>query len=430
MGFKMKYNIEQRFLTSGTKRRPGLDIRKVRFMVAHDTGNPGSTASGNVNYYQNSRNEMSASAQLFVDDERIIECIPFLTASPEKAWHVLYNVTTDNNMFGCDANDAAGGVELCYGGKINMAEAYKRYIWVLAYSCYKYGLNPATMITGHYILDPARKTDPKGALALMGKDFNQLIRDVVAEYNNCVNGGAEVSVEVPSKPQEGGSGKGSGAIGVVTITASAVNLRDGASMSANVIGSLPKGSPWEVFYQVGDWYCVGANQFCTANPEFVQYKPNGGGSTNSGSSSSYATGTVTADSLRVRSGAGTNYDVIGGLTNGQKVGITGESNGWYKINFNGETGYVSAEYVSKNSTSGNRDTLRRGDQGDDVLQMQKDLCKAYFYPDKAAADKGCIGIFGPKTEDAVRRFQSVHMSSVDGVFGPNTRAALYKVIGK
>ncbi|MCP3776720.1 N-acetylmuramoyl-L-alanine amidase [Paenibacillus sp. MZ04-78.2] len=58
-------------------------------------------------------------------------------------------------------------------------------IWVLAYACYRYGLNPATDITGHHILDPARKTDPVNALRLLGKTFRQFVDDVVAEYQEC-----------------------------------------------------------------------------------------------------------------------------------------------------------------------------------------------------------------------------------------------------
>ncbi|NQX68501.1 N-acetylmuramoyl-L-alanine amidase [Paenibacillus alba] len=184
--FKMKYEIVPRYLSGPSKRRPCIPMQSVIFMVAHDTGNPGSTASGNVGYYENSRNDMEASAQIFVDDKQIIECIPFLTDAPEKAWHVIYNVTTDNQRYGADANDAAGGVELCYGGNVNLTEAYKRYVWVLAYSCWKYALDPAQAITGHHILDPKRKTDPMNALKLLGKTFDNLIADVVLEYNECM----------------------------------------------------------------------------------------------------------------------------------------------------------------------------------------------------------------------------------------------------
>lgn len=184
--FKMKYAITPRYLTTPSQRRPGISMLKVMFMVAHDTGNPGSTAAVNVSYYENSRNDMEASAHIFVDDKQIIECIPFLTAAPEKAWHVVYNVTTDNELYGANANDAAGGVELCYGGNIDLSESYKRYVWVLAFSCWKYGLNPATVITGHHILDPARRTDPMNAFKILGKTFVQFVQDVKDEYNECI----------------------------------------------------------------------------------------------------------------------------------------------------------------------------------------------------------------------------------------------------
>lgn len=201
MGFKMKYAIETKYLPKGTKRRSGILMSRVGFLVCHDTGNDGSTAYGNVNYYTNSANEKSASAHTFIDDQHIVECIPATTGKPEKAWHVVYDVPKDNQLFGDDANDIAIGVELCYSyqrGCINNAEAYKRYVWYLAYLCYKFGLDPARHITGHFILDPARKTDPQNALTKMGKNFSILIQDVVKEYKECT--AQSVSVPAP-KPQ-------------------------------------------------------------------------------------------------------------------------------------------------------------------------------------------------------------------------------------
>ncbi|SDC70566.1 N-acetylmuramoyl-L-alanine amidase [Paenibacillus sp. UNCCL117] len=184
MPFKQKYPIIQRYLSGPSRRRPCLPLDRCRFMVAHDTGNPSSTAAGNVAYYERSRNDDDASAHIFVDDKEIIECIPFLTAPPEKAWHVRYNPPIDNQMYGDDSNDCAGGVELCYGGKIDLQESYKRYVWVLAYACYKHGI-PPTHIAGHYQLDPERKIDPKVALAQLGKTMEMLVADVVAEYKDC-----------------------------------------------------------------------------------------------------------------------------------------------------------------------------------------------------------------------------------------------------
>jgi GH25 family lysozyme M1 (1,4-beta-N-acetylmuramidase) len=72
--------------------------------------------------------------------------------------------------------------------------------------------------------------------------------------------------------------------------------------------------------------------------------------------------------------------------------------------------------------------LKKGDRGAAVLTMQKKLASIFFYPDKGAKDNGCDGVYGPKTEDTVRRFQSTHGLTADGIYGPKTAAALEKAI--
>ena len=160
----------------------------VRFIVAHDTGNPGSTARQNVRFYNNTPNpDRVASAHLFVDHREIIECIPALTGSgpPEKAYHVLYSVPRDDQLFGVNANDAAIGVEYCYGGSIDADEAYRKYVWVMAFACARFALDPRTSIVGHFVLDPQRKTDPMSGLGQSHRLYEQLLRDVVDEYEAC-----------------------------------------------------------------------------------------------------------------------------------------------------------------------------------------------------------------------------------------------------
>lgn len=51
--------------------------------------------------------------------------------------------------------------------------------------------------------------------------------------------------------------------------------------------------------------------------------------------------------LNIRSGPGREYDKVASATNGARVSILGEENGWYKIIYSGnKSGYVSKEYVS------------------------------------------------------------------------------------
>lgn len=65
-----------------------------------------------------------------------------------------------------------------------------------------------------------------------------------------------------------------------------------------------------------------------------------------------------------------------------------------------------------------RTYLSQGDQGDDVLQLQKSLKKLGFDP--IYLD----GIFGPATYRALIRFQRYARISVDGIAGPETWEAL------
>src|SRR5690606_4871886 len=155
------YQITRDYIKKGNS-RSGQKISKVLFIVSHDTGNPGSTAYNNRTYFD--RQQPNASAHTFIDDKYILEIIPI----NEKAWHVQYNRTEDNRMFGDDANDVAIGIELCHGGKINFQEAYKRYVWYHAYLCDKFNLDPLKHIVAHGTLDPARRSDPQSALRPRG----------------------------------------------------------------------------------------------------------------------------------------------------------------------------------------------------------------------------------------------------------------------
>ncbi|MCX7610272.1 MAG: N-acetylmuramoyl-L-alanine amidase [Ignavibacterium sp.] len=268
MSFQMKYTVTPTYLTPNTKRRSGIQMPAVKFIVAHDTGNPGSTAKGNVSYYNRSANDMSASAHIFVDDKEIIECIPALTGKPEKAWHVLYNRTEDNGLYGDDANDVAIGVELCYGGKINNEEAYKRYVWVLAYICYKFNLDPSKHITGHFILDPQRKTDPENALKTMGKSFKQLLEDVKKEYNNCLQTSKQqVKTQTTQKTQT------KKYIGEIEIISSMLNLRKESNLNSTIVKVASKGQKFKVVKQQNNMYLLDNGLWCSSNQKYVKFKP-------------------------------------------------------------------------------------------------------------------------------------------------------------
>lgn len=68
--------------------------------------------------------------------------------------------------------------------------------------------------------------------------------------------------------------------------------------------------------------------------------------------------------------------------------------------------------------------------GTAVRQIQEACAAVYFYPDKGAKNNGIDGYYGPKTKDAVKRFQLMHGLAADGIYGPKTKAKLAAALKK
>lgn len=167
--------ITQKYLPIPSNRRSGEKILDIKYIVCHDTGNDGSTALGNVNYYIQSASAEQASAHTFVDDQGAIECIPLT----EKAWHVRYNAGIAPNIDGSFANDHAIGVELCFStyGIFDSKKAYENYCEYIGGLLIQYGLD-TTKLVQHAQLDPSRRTDPFNAFSKIGKTWDMFLKDV------------------------------------------------------------------------------------------------------------------------------------------------------------------------------------------------------------------------------------------------------------
>ncbi|KGJ73334.1 hypothetical protein BMT_10940 [Priestia megaterium NBRC 15308 = ATCC 14581] len=130
------------------------------------------------------------------------------------------------------------------------------------------------------------------------------------------------------------------------VTASKLNVRSGAGTTYGIIGSVVKGQALSVMSKSGSWYKINYNgRMGYVSSDYVQAS---GTTTLPAESTTY---TVTASMLNVRSGAGTNYASIGSVTKGQKLSVVSKSGSWYKINYNGRTGYVSSDYVQASATA-------------------------------------------------------------------------------
>lgn len=139
----------------------------------------------------------------------------------------------------------------------------------------------------------------------------------------------------------------SGKFGIGTITGSDVRMRKGAGTSYAIVGTYNKGTKMTVTGAKGSWYAVKYN----GKTGYVRYDYMSISAptkkTTSGSTSTVTkyTGVITGSDVRMRKGAGTSYAVVGTYAKGTKMTITGSKQGWYKVSYNGKTGYVSADYM-------------------------------------------------------------------------------------
>ena len=139
----------------------------------------------------------------------------------------------------------------------------------------------------------------------------------------------------------------------------ALNVRSGAGTSYSVIGSLSNGAKVEIVETSGNWYKIkyGSGYGYISKDYVTVSSSSNSGNTNT---TTMQSGTVKVNgALNVRSGAGTNYSVIGSLSNGAKVEIVETSGSWYKIKYGSGYGYVSKDYILVNTRSIVENTVLR-----------------------------------------------------------------------
>ncbi|MBJ7958921.1 SH3 domain-containing protein [Bacillus cereus group sp. N28] len=144
------------------------------------------------------------------------------------------------------------------------------------------------------------------------------------------------------------------ASGNYTVNVSSLRVRTGPSTSHTTIGSVKKGQVVQVVGEVQDWFKINyAGQTAYLSKDYVT-KGGSNENTTQGNNQEQnnnvtvqtgGTYVVNATSLRVRTGPATYHSVIGGVLNGTKLNVIGSEGSWFKVNYQGKTGYVSSEFV-------------------------------------------------------------------------------------
>lgn len=186
-------------------------------------------------------------------------------------------------------------------------------------------------------------TMPKGAEVIVQSTSNGWSKIV---YNNTVG--------YASAQYLSAAGEVSGSFGTGTISGSDVRMRSGAGTSYSIIGTYDKGTQMKITGAAGNWYAVsysGKTGYVSAD-----YMTLSAGATSSGTSKPAQTpaptpgtggfnGAIIGTSVRMRSQPNTSSSILGYYSNGVTMKVLGSVDGWYKVSYNGKTGYVSASYM-------------------------------------------------------------------------------------
>ncbi|MDN3018657.1 SH3 domain-containing protein [Paenibacillus sp. BSR1-1] len=170
----------------------------------------------------------------------------------------------------------------------------------------------------------------------------------------------------PEKKPESTASKGT-ASGVVN--GDTLNVRKEPSSSSSVLGKLTKGTIVTIYDKQKSWYEVGFGYLKGwVSSEFIDIGSDASKVDKPAKASGF-TGTVTANSLSVRSGASLNASIVGSVTKGQSFIILEENNNWAKIEYkNGSFGWVAGWYLEKSSEKSSSGQTSGKDKTITILQ--------------------------------------------------------------
>ena len=174
---------------------------------------------------------------------------------------------------------------------------------------------------------------------------------------------------------------------VGVITAESVNFRSGPSVDAGVLSSLTESEEVTVLQVVDGWCQARWNgQDGYVSAEYVSVD---------GIPLLDPKGMVTGNCVNLRSGPSTNDSILTMVNSGTMVDLVSLSDGWYAVEYNGLSGYISADYVRVYAGTGGEGSSI----GEDVVELALSYVgTAYVYGGSSPRGFDCSGftmyIFG------------------------------------
>lgn len=132
-------------------------------------------------------------------------------------------------------------------------------------------------------------------------------------------------------------------LGIANIEEGNLNVRESASTEADLVGKMPKNAGCEVLGQEGDWFHIKSGKVeGYVSGEFIL---TGEEAEAMADEVKTTIATVTTQTLNVRSEMNTDCPKLDLMPEGEELVVLEEYDDWVAIDLDGETGYVSKDYV-------------------------------------------------------------------------------------
>ena len=129
-------------------------------------------------------------------------------------------------------------------------------------------------------------------------------------------------------------------------TTKSVNLRSAASTDSTIIRTLEAEEMLELISESDGWAeVIAGDDTGFVSMDYVEYVSDETTTVDNATGTESKVYKTTTDSVRMRSGAGTDSSIITTIPSGVTLEIISEENGWAEITYQGQTGYVSADYI-------------------------------------------------------------------------------------
>lgn len=151
--------------------------------------------------------------------------------------------------------------------------------------------------------------------------------------------------------------------GTIEVATDVLNVREKPDANSLVISKVMRGETYPVVDTKGEWVKIQVTSSKSGWVASYLVTDNQQSSSPARNSESTDVVQVLTDDLRVRSGPGTSFNVVGFIQSSDSVSFVDQNENWVKIRTTGLEGWVSSEFVSIQTKKKKKETTEEENQG-------------------------------------------------------------------